>query len=916
LKQRFVLLGMLTSFMLALVTGLVSLRVAPATAAPQAITVGITSPVQGSMQTSSSFTVTGTSTPGATLQLVVDGGAPINVTATASGAWSHTLTGLTQGPHTVRVDGTRSQPSLLYWASLQNSAVDDLVYVTDPTISGTPIATIPVEQDAVGVTAAADGSKVYISTETGLEVIDTVTNMVVRHIPLGGFTHLGSLTPDGRELWVAQRDFSRVARIDIATDAVLGFIQLDTALKPHDVTFRPDGRYAYTGNTQSESNNISVIDVPSRTVVSTITTGNNNRRVLVNAAGTRLYVAANGAGRVEVFNPQTQPPTPIASVIFGSVEDIVLSVDQSRLYVSSPDAPAIQVLDTATTTRIAGETISGGMVDVRDLAIDPWVDSGIIFGGSATFGDVYDLATRSAVPGRRTDTPNGFRIYDSDWARRLETATATVSFTVNTTSDLVLTKSHPGSFTVGQPGVYTIAVTNAGPAPASLPLTITDILPAGLVPTAATFPGGSCTTAGQTVTCVRTSGVVLAGMTITATITVDVTPAAAGNVVNRACVAIANESAPTSNCDDDPTVVIPVANLAIEKTSDPFFVVGQTGVYSLTVTNLGPSPASGPITVTDTLPAGLTYQAATGAPCTVAGQVVTCARAGALAVGSSFAIRLTVLVSPTAAGTRVNSACVAGSTLDPVSANDCATVTTPVLMPGVTIHKSATPPDGFFVSAHDLITYTLDVTNTGSLTLTNVRVSDAIPLGTTYLAGSARPALNQGPSPAVWSVPTLPPGQHLQVSFTVRVAAIGTTTEIRNVATVGSTETPPTPSNEVVHPFDPTAVELMAFTAERDNQAITVRWETARELDTASFAIWFGLTPDRTDAIRQTQTLIPATGNATTGAVYTQRLTSPFWLRQARIYVWLEETDTAAKTAQYGPVALARFPIFIPLVRR
>jgi uncharacterized repeat protein (TIGR01451 family) len=907
---------MLTSLILALVSGLAGLPVAPVAAAPQAISVGITSPAEGSVQTTSAVTVRGASTPGSTLQLVVDGGAPIPLTADPRGAWSHPLTGLAQGPHTVRVDGARSRPSLLYWASLQNGAVDDLVYVTDLTVSGTPIATIPVEQDAVGVTAAADGSKVYISTETGLEVIDTATNTVVRHIPLGGFTHLGSLTPDGAELWVAQRDFSRVARIDTTTDAVLGFIQLDSALKPHDVTFRPDGHYAYTGNTQGESNTISVIDVPTRTVVGTITTGANNRRVLVNAAGTRLYVAANGAGQVEVFNPQTQPPTPIASVSFGSVEDIVLSVDQSRLYVSSPDAPAIQVLDTATSTRINSETISGGMVDVRDLAIDPWTDTGIIFGGSATFGDVYDLATRSAVPGRRTDTPNGFRIYDSDWARRLETATATVSFTVNTTSDLVLTKTHAGAFTVGQPGVYTIAVTNAGPAPASLPLTITDTLPADLVPTAATFPGGACSISGQTVTCVRTSGAVPAGTTLQATITVDVTPAAAGTVVNRACVATANESSPANNCDDDPTVVIPVANLALEKTSDPFFVVGRTGVYSLTVTNLGPSPAADPLTVTDTLPVGLTYQSATGAICTAAGQVVTCVRAGALAAGSSFVIRLTVLVSPTATSTLVNRACVTSMTLDPVSANNCDTVSTPVLTPGVSIQKSATPPDGFFVSAHDLITYTLDVTNTGSLTLTNVRVSDAIPLGTTYLAGSARPAVNQGPSPAVWSVPTLPPGQHLQVSFTVRVAAIGATTEIRNMATVVSNETEPTPSNEIVHPFDPTAVELMAFTAVRAGQAITVRWETARELDTAGFAIWLGLTPERDAAIRQNQALIPATGSATAGATYTHRLTSPFWLRQERVYVWLEETDTAAHTAQYGPVALARFSIFIPLVRR
>ncbi|MBL8113242.1 MAG: hypothetical protein JNK60_10180, partial [Acidobacteria bacterium] len=49
-----------------------------------------------------------------------------------------------------------------------------------------------------------------------------------------------------------------------------------------------------------------------------------------------------------------------------------------------------------------------------------------------------------------------------------------------TAPDLSLTKSHAGTFFVGSPGAYTLTVFNGGNAPTTGPITITDILPAGL----------------------------------------------------------------------------------------------------------------------------------------------------------------------------------------------------------------------------------------------------------------------------------------------------------------------------------------------------------------------------------------------------------------------------------------------------
>jgi uncharacterized repeat protein (TIGR01451 family) len=67
----------------------------------------------------------------------------------------------------------------------------------------------------------------------------------------------------------------------------------------------------------------------------------------------------------------------------------------------------------------------------------------------------------------------------------------------------------------------------------------------------------------------------------------------------------------------------------------------------------------------------------------------------------------------------------------------------------------------------DVITYTLMVTNNSpSATETNVRVTDAIPPGTTYLAGTVSPVppatfggvFSQAQNAVVWTVASLGPG--------------------------------------------------------------------------------------------------------------------------------------------------------------
>lgn len=116
---------------------------------------------------------------------------------------------------------------------------------------------------------------------------------------------------------------------------------------------------------------------------------------------------------------------------------------------------------------------------------------------------------------------------------------------------------------------------------------------------------------------------------------------------------------------DGPAEVIALASLvsfvqlAIGKSGGPF-TQGQTNAtYTVTVTNNGNAPTSGLVTVTETLPAGLTLVSMSGTGWSVTGNVAT--RSDSLGAGDSYPpLTVTVDVSGSAASPQVNNVCVSG----------------------------------------------------------------------------------------------------------------------------------------------------------------------------------------------------------------------------------------------------------------
>src|SRR6185437_7308667 len=158
-----------------------------------------------------------------------------------------------------------------------------------------------------------------------------------------------------------------------------------------------------------------------------------------------------------------------------------------------------------------------------------------------------------------------------------------------------------------------------------------------------------------------------AGGSVAFTVAANVTASAGTNVSNTAVVAppagttdpnAANDSA----TDTDGVTAAPVPDLVIAKSHSGNFTQGEAGAtYAITASNVGTGPTVGTVTVSDTLPAGLTATAiaGTGWTCTLA--TLTCTRGDALAPAASYpAITLSVNVDAAAPASLTNTAAVSG----------------------------------------------------------------------------------------------------------------------------------------------------------------------------------------------------------------------------------------------------------------
>jgi len=389
--------------------------------------------------------------------------------------------------------------------------------------------------------------------------------------------------------------------------------------------------------------------------------------------------------------------------------------------------PSGATLQSATPSA-GGNCTTGGVVTCTFPSLAPSASASVTI-----------VVTAPSQPGTVTNTASvSSSVSDPDLANNSSTTNTTVNAASAGAADLSIAKvASPNPVAPGQTLTYSITATNNGPN-AATGVVITDPVPSGATLQSATpSAGGSCTT-GAVVTCTFPSLAPNATVSVAIVVTA---PSQPGTLTNSASVS-SNVSDPNPS-NNNATVGTQVgggsggADLAITKTASPNSVApGGTLTYLLTVTNNGPGAATN-LVVSDPLPAGVVLQSVTpsaGGSCGSANPVVC----NFPVLGAGANVKVTIVVTVSAqGGSLTNTASVSSDVSDPISSNNSAAQTTPVVPGGgagaanLGITKSASPnPVG--PGAH--LTYLLTVTNLGPGSATNVIVSDQLPPGVSLVS--------------------------------------------------------------------------------------------------------------------------------------------------------------------------------------
>lgn len=239
---------------------------------------------------------------------------------------------------------------------------------------------------------------------------------------------------------------------------------------------------------------------------------------------------------------------------------------------------------------------------------------------------------------------------------------------------LSIAKTHAGNFAQGQQNVpYTITVSNSqAGGPTSGTVTVTETVPGGLTLVSMTGSGWTCLASG----CTRSD--VLRGGSSYPPITATVNVASNATSPQPNQVGVSGGGSASASTSDS-TIIIPAGtapSLSVTKSHSGSFAQGQqNATYSIQVLN-GPSagPTTSAVSVTDTLPPGLTLVSMAGAGWSCIAN--TCTRADVLNSAAKYpAITATVNVAANAISPQVNQAGVSGGGSPSASTTDSTAIT-------------------------------------------------------------------------------------------------------------------------------------------------------------------------------------------------------------------------------------------------
>ena len=232
-------------------------------------------------------------------------------------------------------------------------------------------ATIATDNDPLAIISSPDGTTVYVCNQSGgmihagdISVIDTTSYNVFSSAAglLNGPVAI-AITPDGAKAYVCNQQGNSVSVMTIPSFSLL--ITIAVGNGPFAIAITPDGARAYVCNVGD--NSISVIDTTSNTVSGTINFGNNPCAIAITPDGATAYVCNAGGNSVSLIDIPANSVSRTISV-GGYPKAIAITPDGTKAYVCNALDNTVSVIDTSTYA-VSGPISVGNMPGA--IAITP-----------------------------------------------------------------------------------------------------------------------------------------------------------------------------------------------------------------------------------------------------------------------------------------------------------------------------------------------------------------------------------------------------------------------------------------------------------------------------------------------------------------------------------------------------------------